>query len=66
MTKPNFDLKNVGGQQKKWTDGTGEMRDDSGWLEDLKMLSGCSVIGLLLLITGGSLIYGFFKIIGKF
>lgn len=65
MSKEKFDLSNVGGQPKKWTDGSGEMQDDSGWLEDLKMSSGCLGICLLLLVVAGSLIYGLFKLAGK-
>lgn len=51
MTKPKFDLSNVGGQPKKWTDGSGEVQGDASWLGDLGMSLG--VIGPVLLILLG-------------
>lgn len=51
MSQEKFDLKNVGGQPKKWTDGSGQMQDDSGWLGDLWMSLG--IVGPVLLILFG-------------
>ena len=65
MSKEKFDLSNVGGKPKIWAERGSGMQDDSGWLEDLKMSSGCLGIGLLFLVVAGSLIYGLFKLAGK-
>ena len=65
MGKPKFDLTNVGGQPKIWAERGSGMQDDSGWLEDLKMSSGCLGIALLFLVSAGALVYGLFKLIGK-
>ena len=65
MSKEKFDLSNVGGKPKIWAERGSGMQDDSGWLEDLKMTSGCLGIVLLLLVSAGALIYGLFKLVGK-
>ena len=65
MSKEKFDLSNVGGKPKTWAERGSGMQDDSGWLEDLKMTSGCLGIALLLLVPVAALVYGLFKIAGK-
>lgn len=59
MDKKKIDLSNPGGHPKGPYD---EMIDDSGWLNDLKMSSGCIGIVLLLVVSIGSLVYGLLKI----
>lgn len=59
MDKKKIDLSNPGGHPKGQYD---EMIDDSGWLNDLKMSSGCIGIVLLLVVSIGSLVYGLLKI----
>lgn len=65
MTKPKFDLSNVGGQPKDWMQREHEKEVGSNGWDNFWVPAAFILIPLLLLLSGGAAIYGLFKIFGK-
>lgn len=66
MSKPKFDLSNVGGQPKSWSQKEHEKQLESSWWEDIWIPTAFFGLPLLLLACAGWVLYSLLKFAGKF